>query len=164
VVYLLLLRRSGEIRHLFGYHGAEHKTVNAYEAGAPLTITGVRPFGVIHPRCGTSFVLVLLLISVVVFAPLGTLPLGLRLLTRLLLVPLIAGLAYELLRLSARHYGKRWVRALVAPTLAMQRLTTEPPDDGMLAVAIVALQRVLAADGVAVEPEAADSRTAGSLR
>lgn len=150
VGYLLLIRRSGDTRRVFGYHGAEHKVVNAYEAGAPLTVAGVRPFTLIHPRCGTSFLLVLLLISVVIFAPLGALPLGLRLLSRLLLVPLIAGIGYELLRLSARHYQRSWVRSLVAPTLAMQRLTTEPPDDSMLEVAIVALSRVLAADGIAV--------------
>jgi uncharacterized protein YqhQ len=162
--YLLLIRRSGETRRVFGYHGAEHKVVNAYEAGAPLTVAGVRPFTLIHPRCGTSFVLVLLLISVVIFAPLGPLPFGLRLLSRLVLVPLIAGIGYELLRLSARHYDRAWVRSLVAPTLAMQRLTTEPPSDGMLEVAIVALSRVLAADGIAVEaatvPEYAVSSTA----
>lgn len=151
VGYLLLIRRSRDIRRVFAYHGAEHKAVNAYEAGAPLTVAGVRPFTLIHPRCGTSFVLVLLLISVVVFAPLGGLPFGLRLVSRVVLVPLIAGLGYELLRLSARNYHRRWVRALVAPTLAMQHLTTEPPDDGMIEVAILALSRVLAADGIKVE-------------
>ncbi len=151
VGYLLLIRRSRDIRRVFAYHGAEHKTVNAYEAGAPLTLTGVRPFSLIHPRCGTSFVLVVLLISVVIFAFLGEFPFVVRLLSRIVLVPLIAGLGYELLRLSARHYGKAWVRTLVAPTLAMQKLTTEEPEDGMLEVAIVALKRVLAADGIELE-------------
>lgn len=149
--YMLLVRRNPDIRRVFAYHGAEHKTVNAYEAGAPLTIAGVRPFTLIHPRCGTSFLLVLVLISIVIFAPLGTLPFGLRLLSRIIFIPIIAGVGYEFLRLSARNYGKAWVRALVAPTLALQRLTTEEPDDSMLEVAILALSRVLAADGIVVE-------------
>jgi uncharacterized protein YqhQ len=151
VGYLLLIRRSSDIRRVFAYHGAEHKAVNAYEAGAPLTVAGVRPFSLIHPRCGTSFVLVVLLIGIVVFAFLGNLPFVVRLLSRIVLVPLIAGLGYEVLRLSARNYDKSWVRNLVAPTLAMQKLTTEEPDDSMLEVAITALKRVLIADGVQIE-------------
>jgi uncharacterized protein YqhQ len=151
VGYLLLVRRSRDIRRVFAYHGAEHKAVNAYEAGAPLTVAGVRPFTLIHPRCGTSFLLVVLLISVVIFAFLGNLPFVLRLLSRIVFVPIIAGIGYELLRLSARNYHRAWVRTLVAPTLAMQRLTTQAPDDSMLEVAILALSRVLAADGITVE-------------
>jgi uncharacterized protein YqhQ len=154
VGYLLLIRRSRDIQRVFAYHGAEHKTVNAYEAGAPLTVANVRRFGLIHPRCGTSFVLVVLLLSIVVFTFLGDLPFWLRLVSRVVGVPLIAGVGYELLRLQARNYGKRWVRALVAPTLAMQKLTTAEPDDTQLEVAIVALRRVLAADGVDVEQDA----------
>lgn len=151
VGYLLLVRRSPDIRRVFAYHGAEHKAVNAYEAGAPLTVTGVRPFTLIHPRCGTSFLLVVLLISVVIFAFVGELPFVVRLFSRIVFVPIIAGIGYELLRLSARNYHRAWVRSLVAPTLAMQRLTTEAPDDSMLEVAILALSRVLAADGIMVE-------------
>lgn len=151
VGYLLLVRRSRDIRRVFAYHGAEHKTVNAYEAGAPLTLDSVRSFSLIHPRCGTSFVLVVLLISIVIFALLGEFSFMVRLVSRIVFVPLIAGISYELLRLSARHYGKAWVRMLVAPTLALQKLTTEEPEDGMLEVAIVALKRVLAADGVKLE-------------
>jgi uncharacterized protein YqhQ len=151
VGYLLLVRRSRDIRRVFAYHGAEHKAVNAYEAGAPLTVEGVRPFTLIHPRCGTSFVLVVLLISIVIFAFLGNVPFIFRLLSRIVFVPIIAGIGYELLRLSARNYHKAWVRTVVAPSLAMQRLTTEEPDDSMLEVAIVALHRVLIADGITVE-------------
>ena len=148
--YLLLIRRSPDIRRVFAYHGAEHKTVNAYEAGAPLIPAEVRRFSLIHPRCGTSFVLVVLLISIVLFSFLSGLPFALRLLSRIVFVPLIAGIGYELLRFSARNYHRAWVRQLVAPTLAMQKLTTEEPDDSMLEVAIVALRRVLASDGVAI--------------
>lgn len=161
--YMLLVRRSRDIRRVFAYHGAEHKAVNAYEADAPLTVDGVRPFTLIHPRCGTSFLLVLVLISIVIFAPLGTLPFGLRLLSRIIFIPIIAGIGYEFLRISARNYHKRWVRSLVAPTLALQRLTTEEPDDSMLEVAILALSRVLVADGVAVEATAIEGQAAPAL-
>jgi uncharacterized protein YqhQ len=151
VGYLLLIRRSNDIRRVFAYHGAEHKTVNAYEAGAALTPAEVRGHSLIHPRCGTSFVLVVLLISIIVFSFLSGLPFWVRLLSRVVFVPLIAGIGYELLRLSARNYHRAWVRSLVAPTLLMQKLTTEEPDDAMLEVAILALRRVLVSDGVALE-------------
>ncbi len=151
VGYLLLIRRSSDIRRVFAYHGAEHKTVNAYEAGARLTPASVRGFSLIHPRCGTSFVLVVLILSIILFSFLSGLPFLLRLLSRIVFVPLIAGIGYELLRLSARNYHRGWVRSLVAPTLMMQKLTTEEPDDAMLEVAIVALRRVLHSDGVALD-------------
>jgi uncharacterized protein YqhQ len=153
VGYLLLMRRSADIRRVFAYHGAEHKAVNAYEAGAPLIPSEVRRFTLIHPRCGTSFVLVVLLLSIIIFSFLSDLPFWMRLASRILFVPLIAGIGYELLRLSARYYHLRWVRALIAPTLAMQKLTTEEPDDSMLEVAILALRRVLVADGIAVRED-----------
>ncbi len=151
VGYLLLMRRSSDIRRVFAYHGAEHKAVNAHEAGAPLTPASVRGFTLIHPRCGTSFLLVVLLISIVLFSFVGGLPFWARLLSRVIFVPIIAGIGYELLKLSAANYHRAWVRALVAPTLALQKLTTEEPDDGMLEVAILALKRVLVADGFAFE-------------
>lgn len=159
VGYLVLIRRSRDVERLFAYHGAEHKTVNAYEAGAPLTIDNVRRFGLIHPRCGTSFMLVVLLLSIVVFMVLGDLPFWLRLVSRIVGVPFIAGIGYEMLRLGARGYGNAFGRALLAPTLAMQKLTTAEPDDTQLQVAIVALRRVLAADGVDVEHDAAPARS-----
>lgn len=144
--YLRLIGRLPEIERLFGYHGAEHQTINAHEAGAELTPAGVRRFGLTHPRCGTGFLLVVVLLSVIVFVLLGRPPLPLRLAARILLLPVIAAVAYEYLRLTAalyRHWLGRW---LAAPALALQRLTTRPPDDGMRAVAIAALQRVLASD------------------
>jgi uncharacterized protein YqhQ len=151
VGYLLLMRRSGDIRRVFQYHGAEHKAVNAYEAGAPLSVVEVRPFSLIHPRCGTSFLLVVMLLSIILFSFLSWLPFVFRLLSRIVFVPLIAGIGYELLRLSAAHYHRAFVRRIVAPTLLMQKLTTEEPDDTMLEVAILALRRVLAADGILLE-------------
>ena len=153
LAYVSLIGRMKEIRRIFQYHGAEHKAINALEHGQELTVEVCNRNSRFHPRCGTSFVLVVLLISVVVFAFLGQLPFWARLLSRIVLVPLIAGIGYEFLRLSARNYHRAWVRVLVAPTLWMQQLTTEPPDDSMLEVAILALTRVLAADGVAVEAE-----------
>lgn len=143
VGYIWLIGRLAEIRRVFAYHGAEHKTINAYEAGAPLTVEGVRPFSTAHTRCGTAFLLTLVILSIIVFAPLGYLPYWAGLLARLLLVPVLAMLAYEFIRFSARSAGRGWMGVLVAPNLALQRLTTREPDDGMLQVAIAALERVL---------------------
>ena len=151
VGYLSLIGRMPDAQRLFGYHGAEHKAVNAYEAGAPLTVASVRRFTLIHPRCGTSFLLVVVVIGILVFSLVGWMPFWARLLARVVFVPLIAAIAFELLRLSAMNYHRPWVRALVAPSLAFQRLTTREPDDGMLETAIAALLPVLAADGVAVD-------------
>ena len=146
--YIVAISRLPDIQRVFSYHGAEHKTINAYEAGEPLTVDSVQRFTLIHPRCGTSFLLVVLLVSFVVFAFVRGLPFWLRLLAHIPLIPVIAGVTYELLRLSAANYHRAWVRKLVAPTLALQRLTTRAPDDSMIAVAIAALLPVLAADGV----------------
>jgi uncharacterized protein YqhQ len=148
--YLLLIGRLPEIQRVFGYHGAEHKAINAYEAGATLTVREVQRFTLIHPRCGTSFLLVVVVISIPLFALFGDLPVWAHLPVRLALIPVIAAFAFELLRLSAANYHRAWVRALVAPSLALQRLTTREPDDQMVAVAIAALIPVLAADGVAI--------------
>jgi uncharacterized protein YqhQ len=146
--YIVAISRLPDIQRVFSYHGAEHKTINAYEAGEPLTVDSVQRFTLIHPRCGTSFLLVVFIVSFVVFAFVRDLPFWLRLLSHIPLIPVIAGVTYELLRLSATNYHRAWVRKLVAPTLALQRLTTRAPEDSMIAVAIAALLPVLAADGV----------------
>lgn len=148
--YIMLISRIPEIQRVFGYHGAEHKAVNAYESGAPLTVDTVRGFSLIHPRCGTSFLAIVVLISFVVFLFLGGMPFWARVLSRIVLVPVIAALAYELLRLSAAHYHRPWVRTLIAPSLSLQQLTTREPDDSMIATAIAALLPVLASDGITV--------------
>lgn len=152
VGYLWLLGRVAEIRRLFAYHGAEHKAINAFEAGAPLTPAAVRSYPVTHPRCGTGFLLVVAALAIVVFPLLGSPPWPVRLLERIALLPLVAALAYELLRLGAREYGRGWVRALVAPALALQQLTTREPDDEQIAVALAALERVLADERAAPGP------------
>jgi uncharacterized protein YqhQ len=154
LAYLWLIGRMAEIRRVFGYHGAEHKTINAYEAGAPLTVPSVQQFSVQHTRCGTSFLLYVLVISIILFAPLtfsnvepGWLALLLRFVTRLALVPIVAGIAYEIIRFSAAHEENPLMRLLIAPGLALQKMTTREPDDTMVETAIAALVPVLLADG-----------------
>ncbi len=141
--YMWGVGQMEEIRRVFAYHGAEHKTINAYEDGAPLTVEGVRPYPTAHTRCGTAFLLIVVFISIVVFAPLGKPALPLRLLSRLAGIPIITGLAYEWLRFTGRHTDNRVIRWIIKPNLALQRLTTREPDDDMLEVAITALKTVL---------------------
>ena len=140
-----------DVRRVFAYHGAEHKTVHAYEAGEPLTVAAVQAHTTAHARCGTSFILVVVFISVLVFSLLGRPPLLLRLASRVLFLPVITGISYEWLKFSARHENSWWIKALLLPGLAMQKLTTREPDDRMVEVAIVALKRVLREDGLLVE-------------
>jgi uncharacterized protein YqhQ len=145
--YMLFLGRIGDIRRVFGYHGAEHKAINAYEAGDPLDVAHVRRHSISHPRCGTGFLLVVVLLSILVFILLGRPPMFWRIVSRIVLVPVIAALAYEFIKWTAARYRNPIVRTLIAPSLALQRLTTRDPDDSMLEVAIVSLKRVLVADG-----------------
>ena len=154
LAYLGAIGRVPDIRRVFGYHGAEHKTINAYEAGAPLDVPSVQRRSTLHIRCGTGFLLVVVLFSIVVFAFLGRPPLPLRILSRIVLVPAIAAFAYEFIRFGAAHYGNRLVRALLTPSLALQRLTTREPEDGMVEAAIVAFKRVLVADELLTLEEA----------
>ena len=140
VGYIWAIGRIPDIRRLFAYHGAEHKTINAFEAGAELTPTSVARFPLEHPRCGTAFLLTVVLFSIIVFSLLGPLPLVGRLASRILLIPVIASLAYEYIRFTARHLSNPIIRTLVVPNLALQRLTTRPPDESMLEVAIAAFQ------------------------
>ena len=140
-----------DVRRVFAYHGAEHKTVHAYEAGEPLAVSSIQAHTTAHARCGTSFILVVVFISVLVFSLLGRPPLLLRLASRVLLLPVITGISYEWLKFSARHENSWWIKVLLLPGLAMQKLTTREPDDQMVEVAIVALSRVLQEDGLPVE-------------
>jgi uncharacterized protein YqhQ len=153
--YLGLIGLVPDIRRVFAYHGAEHKAINALEHGAPLEVASVQPYSTAHPRCGTSFLLVVV-ISVVLFVLVGTPPLWQRLLSRVGLVPVIAALSYELIRLGGAFQGNRVVRAIFAPNLWLQALTTREPDDSQVEVALHALREVLAGDGApAEEPEPA---------
>ena len=150
VAYLVAIRRMPDIRRVFAYHGAEHKTVNAHEAGVALTPSEVGRFSTRHTRCGTSFLLIVLILFVLLTSLLGRPPLLLRLLSRLVLVPVVAALAYEFIKFTARHDDHPLVRVLTAPGLWLQRLTTQEPDERMLEVAIAALQRVQAEDSPTV--------------
>ena len=136
-----------DIRRVFAYHGAEHKTVHAYEHGQTLTVEAVRSYTTAHERCGTSFILVVVVISALIFALFGRPSLLLRVASRIVLIPVVVGIAYESLKFGAKHSDRWWMRALTYPGLMMQRLTTREPDDSMIEVAIVALKRVLQEDG-----------------
>ena len=166
LLYIVLIGQMSDIRRVFQYHGAEHKTINAYEAGAPLTPERVQTFSLLHPRCGTSFLLGVLVISIFLFAPLnfstveGPLGLILRFASRLVLIPVVAGIAYEFLRYSAQHRDNRYMRWLIAPGLALQKLTTREPDLSMLECAIAALVPVMAADGIVVQSDGVARRPA----
>jgi len=142
VVYLVVIGRLEEIKRVFGYHGSEHKTINAFEAGAKLVPADVKKYPLEHPRCGTAFLLTVVVFSVLLFTLLGPMPLLPRLAMRVLLIPVLASLAYEYLRFTARHFNNPLVRILVAPNLALQRLTTRPPDKGMLEVGIAAFKEM----------------------
>lgn len=133
-----------DIKRLYGYHGAEHKTINAYESQAELTPSEVMSFPLEHPRCGTAFLLTVVVISVLFYSLLPDLSLLLRILSRIVLLPVIAGIAYEFLRFTAAHQHVALVRLITEPNLALQRLTTKEPDEGMLEVAIAAFESVLA--------------------
>jgi len=144
--YLALIGRIPDVRRLFAYHGAEHKTINALEAGEPLDVPHIRPYPLSHIRCGTGFLLIVVVACIFVFAALGRPPLYLRILSRIFLVPLVATVAYEFVRFAANHYTNPIIKALMAPSLALQALTTREPDDEQLQVAILALQAVLASE------------------
>ena len=142
LLYLVGISRMKEIRRVFQYHGAEHKTVYAYEAGEDLTIMNAQKHTTLHPRCGTAFLVIVLIISILIFSLAGTPALWVRILLRLLLLPVVAGVSYELLRFSGRNYDRLWVKVLIKPGLWMQRLTTAEPSDDMVEVAIASLKRV----------------------
>jgi uncharacterized protein YqhQ len=147
VGYIWLIGKMEDIRRVFAYHGAEHKTINAYEAGLDLSVPNVQRQTVQHPRCGTAFLLTVVVFSIFVFAPLNVLlPYGLGLIMRLALLPVVAMLAYEYIRFSARHLDNPIIHAITVPNLAMQKLTTREPDDTMVQVAIEALNKVLDAE------------------
>jgi uncharacterized protein YqhQ len=149
LAYLWLIGRSKSVQRVFQYHGAEHKAINTFEAGQPLDVTHVRQASRVHTRCGTGFLLIVMVISILVFALVGHPTLALRVISRIVLIPVVASIAYELMRLGAANYRWRVVRWLLAPGLALQGLTTREPDDGQIECAIAALDRVLRRDGVA---------------
>lgn len=146
LAYLLLIGRVPDIQRVFGYHGAEHKAINAMEHGDPLDIPHVRRASRVHTRCGTGFLLLVMVVSIFVFALISSPSLLIKILLRIVLVPVVAGISYELMRLGAANYRFRVVRWLLAPGLALQNLTTREPDDSMIECAIAALKRVMQRD------------------
>jgi uncharacterized protein YqhQ len=143
VLYLWLISQWKEMARVLGFHGAEHKAIHALEAGAPLTPESVQTFSRFHPRCGTTFLFIVVVVSIVVFTFIGK-PSGVRdHLLRIACMPLIAGVAFEFIRLSGKHFDRPWVRALAWPGMQFQRLTTREPDLEMCAVAIASLEKVL---------------------
>jgi uncharacterized protein YqhQ len=146
LAYIWLISRMSDLQRVFQYHGAEHKTISCYEAGLDLTPENATRFSRLHPRCGTSFLLIVMIVAIFVFAPLGKLDWQWLFLSRVIGIPLVAGLAFEVIKFFGRKRTKRWVRALMWPGLQLQRLTTREPDLAQLAVAIAALEAVLAVE------------------
>jgi uncharacterized protein YqhQ len=146
IVYLWLIGKMPDIKRVFMYHGAEHKTINAFEDGAELTPENVMSYSVEHPRCGTSFILTLVLLSILIFSLFGPLPLHWRLLSRLLMIPILAGISYEYIRLLSKHLDSPIVKLIVKPNLALQKLSTREPTLDMLEVSIQAFNTMYAMD------------------
>jgi len=153
--YIWLIGRIPDVKRLFGYHGAEHKTINAYEAGAELTPEIVAQYPIEHPRCGTAFLLTVAFVSIFVFSLFGRPPFLLLILSRVILIPVIAGIAYEFIQFTSRNVKNPLIRLLIKPNLALQRLTTRQPELHMIEVAIVAFKRVLVSERLIGEEEAA---------
>jgi uncharacterized protein YqhQ len=148
IVYLVIIGRMRDIREIFAYHGAEHMSVNAYESGVTLDVYNVRNYSRAHTRCGTSFLLVVLVIAVVVFALLGRPPIWIGILSRIILIPVIAAVSYEFLKFEAKYSHNLLVRWLLIPGLWLQALTTRQPTDSQLEVAIAAMKKALETDGI----------------
>ncbi len=145
--YLILIGRTSDVRRTFQYHGAEHMTIHALEAGDPLTVEEVRKYPTAHPRCGTEFLVVVILISIITFSIVGRQSLPVMIISRIVLIPVIAAVSYELLRFGARHRDSAVIRALFAPGIWVQKITTKQPTDDMIEVAIVSMEQAMAADG-----------------
>ncbi len=142
--YIAVISRLEDLRRVFEYHGAEHKTISCYEAEDELVPARAKLYSRLHPRCGTSFLLIVMVLAIFVFAPIGLPAWYWLVLSRILGIPLIAGLSYEVIKWAGKNRRKRWVRALMWPGLMLQNLTTREPDDEQLAVAIASLEKVLA--------------------
>lgn len=143
LIYIYAISRLEDIARVFMYHGAEHKTILAYEAGEVLTVENARKYTTMHPRCGTAFLLIVMVISILVFAMLGDGSLFYRIWSRIAVFPIVAGLGYEFIKFSGTYYDHAWARVLIAPGLWLQKLTTREPDDDQLEVALTALKAVM---------------------
>jgi uncharacterized protein YqhQ len=144
--YVWLIGKMNDIKRVFGYHGAEHMVVHAHEAGEPLTVESVRRFPPAHPRCGTSFLMTVVLVSIIMFMFFPRDPFWFLVISRIVLVPIIAGISYEFIRFAGTHQGNLWIRMFNAPNILLQDLTTRQPDEGMMEVAITAIEYAMAMD------------------
>jgi uncharacterized protein YqhQ len=144
--YLWLISRMRDLQRVFQYHGAEHKTISCYEAGLDLVPENAQKFSRLHPRCGTSFLLIVMIVAIFVFAPFGKMDWHWLFISRVVGIPIVAGLAFEAIKWFGRNRQRRWARVLMWPGLQLQRLTTREPDFGQLAVAIASLEAVLAVE------------------
>lgn len=154
LAYIVAISSMNDIQRVFQYHGAEHKTIYTYEAGLPLKVENVRPFSTLHPRCGTNFLMIVMLISMFIFTFLGWPSLWERIASRIILMPVIAGVSYELIRYAGAHTDNPLVRIAITPGLLLQKLTTRQPDDSQIEVAIASLKAVVPPEDLAQEPEA----------
>jgi len=153
ITYLFFISRIKDIKRVFEYHGAEHKVVYTYEAGEELNVDNVKKYSTLHPRCGTSFIFIVLIMSILVFSLLGRQTLLLRIAYRIAIIPIIAGLSYEILKLSAKNMNKSIVKWAVMPGLWFQKLTTSEPDNTQIEVAIKALEGVLPKENKNIKSE-----------
>jgi uncharacterized protein YqhQ len=153
--YLAVISRTAEIRRVFQYHGAEHMTIYALEAGDPLTTAAVRRYPTAHPRCGTEFLVVVIALSIIAFGLIGHQSIAISVTSRIVLIPVIAAVGYELLRWGARHRSNPIVKTIMWPGILVQMITTKQPSDDQIEVAIVSMEQALAADGEAV-PEGSE--------
>jgi uncharacterized protein YqhQ len=159
VGYVWVIGQIEDIKRVFGYHGAEHKAINAYEKDVPLIPEKVAQSSIVHPRCGTAFLLIVMVISIFVFALVGDPSIWIKVLSRILLIPVIAGIAYEFLKFSAAHQTNPIVKVLITPGLALQKMTTREPDLSMLEVSIAALEKLLEVEQVSADTTAIDQET-----
>jgi uncharacterized protein YqhQ len=155
IAYLKLMSLIPDIKKVFAYHGAEHKTVNAYEAGVPLDVESVKMYSTAHARCGTAFLFIVLVVAIFVFALVGQPSLWIRILSRIALIPVIAVISYEIMKFGASHSRNPVVRVLLAPGLLLQAMTTREPDDSQIEAAISALNEVIEIDKAAASDGAA---------
>ncbi len=149
IAYLKLISFIPDIKRIFAYHGAEHKVVNAYEAGVPLEVESVKNYSTAHTRCGTAFLFIVLIIAIFIFALVGQPALWIRIVSRIALIPVIAIISYEIMKFGAAHINNPVVRILLAPGLFLQSITTREPDDSQIEAAISALSEVIKIDRVA---------------
>jgi uncharacterized protein YqhQ len=156
LAYLLLIAQAPDVKRVFQYHGAEHMTIHALEAGDPLTTDRVRRYPTAHPRCGTEFLVVVVALSILAFSLVGKQQPLVMIASRIVLIPVIASVGYELLKLGARYRANPVIRAVMYPGILVQKITTRQPTDDMIEVAIVSMERALTADGEAIPADSAD--------